>query len=122
MADTFLNWNSMPGRELMPGLTAWASTGESLQLVKSVLAPGVAFAPHAHPHEQLLVVLSGTFECTVGGQIVRSGADGVFQFAPHLPHGGAVVGSEPAVIIEAFHPPRLDYTSQTQHADHDEPR
>jgi hypothetical protein len=42
-------------------------------------------------------------------------------FPPNQPHGGRVIGLEPVVIIEAFHPPRKDYTPETQRADHDRP-
>lgn len=121
MPNTFIDWNTTPGRELMPGLTAWASTGTSLQLVRSVLAPGCAFEPHTHPHEQFLAVLSGAFECTAGEDTIRCGAGGVFYFPANQPHGGRVIGSGPVMIIEAFHPPRNDYRPETQRADHDRP-
>jgi quercetin dioxygenase-like cupin family protein len=121
MPDTFIDWSATPGRELMPGLTAWASTGASLQLVKSVLAPGCSFEPHTHLHEQFLAVLTGTFECIVGEQVIRCGAGGVFHFPANQAHGGRVIGLEPVAIIEAFHPPRKDYTPETRRADHDRP-
>jgi quercetin dioxygenase-like cupin family protein len=66
-------------------------------------------------------VLAGTFECIVGEQVIRCAAGGVFYLPPNQPHGGRVIGLEPVVIIEAFHPPRDDYTPGTRRADHDRP-
>jgi quercetin dioxygenase-like cupin family protein len=122
MSETFTDWNTIGGREVIPGLTCWASTGTNLQLVKSQLAPGTAFTPHSHPHEQFLLVLGGTFECLVNETAIRSGPGGVFHFAPDQPHGGRVVGDQPVVILEAFHPIRRDYAPSTTAADHDTPR
>jgi quercetin dioxygenase-like cupin family protein len=120
--ETFVDWNTIDGRELLPGLTSWSSTGLHLQLVRTELAPGCDFSPHNHPHEQFLAVLSGTFECAVDGTVIRSGAGGVFHFVPGQPHGGRVIGDEPVVIIEAFHPVRQDYAPDTMTADHEAPR
>jgi quercetin dioxygenase-like cupin family protein len=122
VTQTFTDWSKIDGRELLPGLTSWSGTGDSLQLVKTELAPGIDFEPHSHTHEQFLLVLSGTFECLLDGKTIRSGPGGVFYFAPNQPHGGRVIGHEPVVVIEAFHPPRTDYAPDTWHADHDVPR
>ena len=121
MAETFVDWNQMDGRELLPGLVCWSGTGEALQLVKTELAPGCDFEPHSHPHEQFLVVLGGMFECRVDGRTIRSGPGGVFYFGPNQPHGGRVIGDEPVLLLEAFHPIRTDYKPNTRHADHDTP-
>jgi quercetin dioxygenase-like cupin family protein len=122
MAETFTDWSKIDGRELLPGLVSWSGTGQSLQLVKTQLAPGCDFTPHSHPHEQFMAVLSGTFECVVDGRTIRSGPGGVFYFAPNQPHGGRVIGEEPVVVMEAFHPARRDYASDTTQADHDSPQ
>lgn len=122
IAETFTDWSKTDGRELLPGLVSWSGTGEALQLVRTQLAPGIDFEPHSHPHEQFMAVLSGTFECRVNGETIRSGPGGVFYFAPDQPHGGRVIGDEPVMVVEAFHPPRRDYAPDTSHADHDSPR
>jgi quercetin dioxygenase-like cupin family protein len=122
VSRTFVDWSKTQGRELLPGLVSWSSTGEELQLVKTELAPGCDFPPHSHPHEQFIAVLSGTFECDVDGATIRSGPGGVFHFASNQPHGGRVIGDEPVVMIEAFHPTRADYAPETMQADHDSPR
>jgi len=121
MTQTYADWTKLEGRELLPGLVSWAGTGSALQFVKTQLAPGTEFAPHSHPQEQFMAVLSGTFECIVDGTTIRSGPGGVFYFASNQPHGGRVVGDEPVVVMEAFHPVRRDYAPETLRADHDSP-
>ena len=121
MPETYTDWSDLDGRELLPGLVSWSGTGIALQLVKTQLAPGCDFPPHSHPHEQFMAVLSGTFECIVDDSVIRSGPGGVFYFAPDQPHGGRVVGDEPVLLMEAFHPVRRDYAPDTLSADHDSP-
>jgi quercetin dioxygenase-like cupin family protein len=100
VSETFVDWNEVDGRELLPGLTSWSSTGKGLQLVKTKLAPGCDFAPHSHPHEQFLAVLSGVFECSVDGTTIRSGPGGVFYFASDQPHGGRVFSDAQRRLVE----------------------
>jgi quercetin dioxygenase-like cupin family protein len=105
----FTDWTSEPGDEVVPGDVIWAVTGGGVQVIRAEMAPGIDFALHTHPHEQIIVVLEGTLHFTVGDEEQDVRAGGVIHAPPGVPHGGRVVGDERVVTIEALHPPRQDF-------------
>jgi quercetin dioxygenase-like cupin family protein len=113
----FVDWNSVPGREVYPGDVIWDVTGASLQVIRARMSPGADFPIHEHPQEQIIVVLEGALEFTIDGEtrIVRAG--GVIHAAPNVPHGGRVHGPDEVVTIEAFHPVRNDFGHDSKRMD-----
>lgn len=105
----FVDWNAQPGREAMEGDVVWDVTGELLQVIRSEMAPGADFPIHQHHQEQIIVVLEGELEFTVGSRTQIVGPGQVIHVPPHIPHGGRVHSSERALTIEAFHPVRDDF-------------
>jgi len=120
--EVFVDWAGQPGREVMPGDVIWDVTGEQLQVIRAEMAPGADFPIHKHHHEQIIVVLEGALEFTVGGsvRVVRPGQ--VIRIPPGVLHGGRVYGSDRAVTIEAFHPVRQDFGHASQRMDLSDPR
>src|ERR1700693_5337333 len=94
----FVNWNDMPGREVFPGVNlVWPCTGDQLQVTRSVLTAGCDLPYHAHPQEQIIVLLEGTLDYTVGDETRRIGPGNVIRIPPSSWHGGRVVGEGRAV-------------------------
>ncbi len=114
MKDAFVDWTTQPGREVVPGDVVWDVTGDSLQVIRSEMAPGTEFPIHQHRQEQILVVLEGELAFTVGSlsQIARPGH--VIHVPSLTPHGGHVHGSHRVVTIEAFHPIRDDFRAGSE--------
>jgi quercetin dioxygenase-like cupin family protein len=106
----------------MPGDVIWDVTGEQLQVIRAEMAPGADFPIHKHHQEQIIVVLEGALEFTVGSsaRVVRPGQ--VIRIPPGVRHGGRVHGSERVVTIEAFHPARQDFGHASQRMDLSDPR
>src|SRR5512134_1489468 len=50
----------MASRELCPGVTAKVAWGEKLMFSLVTLAPDAVVPEHAHPHEQMGMLVSGT--------------------------------------------------------------
>jgi mannose-6-phosphate isomerase-like protein (cupin superfamily) len=67
------------------------------------------FPPHAHPYDQLSIVLAGTTELEVDGEQYAVGSGGLLYIPAGRRHGGRVVGTEPALILDLFAPARSDY-------------
>ena len=107
--SNFYDWSVQSGEEVMPGDFVWRVTGETVQVIRAEIVPGSVFPLHQHPQEQIIVVLQGAFEFTVGeeSQIVKAG--GVIHAPSGVPHGGKVIGDELVITLEAFHPPRKDF-------------
>ena len=68
---------------------------------------GAALPEHAHPHEQVAIVMEGEFELTIDGetQVIRPGVTAVIP--PNARHEGKAL--TPCRIVDAFYPIREDY-------------
>ncbi|MGH2939603.1 MAG: cupin domain-containing protein [Solirubrobacterales bacterium] len=108
--------------EIGAELSIRALTGARVQVVHSEVQPGAEFAPHQHPHEQIVVVLDGAIEFEIDGERQVLGPMGAFYFAPGSLHGARVPGDRPAILLEVFGPPREDYRDGVSDADHGHPR
>jgi quercetin dioxygenase-like cupin family protein len=122
LTQAFYDWRSTGATELEPGHLVWVVTGTNLQVIKSEIEPGSEFAIHSHPHEQIIFVMNGQFEFTVGGSTRTVEAGGALCIAPGVDHGGRAVGLHRLVLVEAFTPPRVDYVDTSAPPDQKNPR
>lgn len=100
------NLDAIPAREPFPGYRGRFVHSESMTLAFWDVEEGSVAPDHSHPHEQVMCLIDGEFEFTVGGrtELLRTGA--VVVIPPDAPHGGRAV--TPCRIIDAFHPVRED--------------
>ena len=68
--------------------TAFGSlvTGEQIEVGMLRFKAGEGANEHAHPHEQVLVVLSGRVRMTIGGESHELGPREVAHMPPNVPH------------------------------------
>ncbi|MFQ5977379.1 MAG: cupin domain-containing protein [Candidatus Heimdallarchaeota archaeon] len=83
--------------------------GEKAMLMKLTVEPGISTLPHSHRHEQMGHVLEGRGTLFVGDESAEIEAGTSFWIPSHAPHNFNATGNKPAVLIEAFSPPREDY-------------
>jgi quercetin dioxygenase-like cupin family protein len=100
--------DSLPEFALAPGVSARALFGDATMLNLVELEPGAVVPQHAHPHEQMGIVISG--------EIVMIFEDGEHPChamdAMHIPSDvthGAYAGPEGAVVLDVFAPIREDF-------------
>ena len=69
--------------------TAFGSlvTGEQVEVGVLRFKAGEGAKEHAHPHEQVLLVLSGRVRMTIGGKVHELGPREVAHMPPNVPHG-----------------------------------
>ena len=79
-------------------------TGEHMHLIRAVYEPGATYEMHSHPHEQFSLLLSGRMLLTVGGETREIGPGDGWYAPGGVPHGGEVLGDEPAVFIDIYSP------------------
>lgn len=72
------------------------------------LEPGAGVPQHAHMHEQIGVVTSGSLTVTAEGESRTLGANEAYPVAPHVPHE-ATAGPDGAELVETFVPVREDF-------------
>lgn len=100
------NLNDVPGRELFPGFRARLVHSETMTLVTWEIDAGAIAPEHSHPHEQIMSLLEGQFELTVGGETESLAAGALVVIPSGVPHSGRAVTACRA--IDAFHPVRED--------------
>ena len=102
-----LNLNEMPGIQMLPGAKARFVHSQNMSLVYWDFEAGAGMAEHAHPHEQILNLLEGSFELKVGSQTLRLESGSVLVIPPHVPHSGTALTACRA--LDVFYPVREDF-------------
>ena len=101
-----LAWTEIEPEHVLPGITRQVVHGERQTMVRYVYAPGSVFPVHAHPEEQVTVVVSGRIAFDVDGNSVELGAGQVAVIPPNVPHGAEVIGNETVETFNALSPRR----------------
>jgi quercetin dioxygenase-like cupin family protein len=100
------SWSDLPKEEVYPGIFRQIVDGSQQTMVRYRYEPESVFPIHAHPQEQVTVVVSGTIEFTVGDDRITMTAGEVAVIPAELPHGARVIGSEPVETFNALSPRR----------------
>jgi quercetin dioxygenase-like cupin family protein len=91
--------------EMVPGLEFRPVIGAKVALNQVSFEPHTEAPLHAHPEEQITVVLEGEFEFEVNGEkrLLRPGM--VVVIPPNTPHAARTYDTR-CVEFDIFHPPR----------------
>jgi len=93
---------------IFPGVEILTTAGRSMTFSVVTFEPGSAVPEHAHPHEQMGVMLSGRLEFTVGGATRTLGPGDQWSIPGGVAHSVRALDG-PAVALDVFHPIREDY-------------
>jgi quercetin dioxygenase-like cupin family protein len=93
---------------IFPGVEIRTTAGTSMMLSVVHLEPESVVADHAHPHEQMGILLEGELEFTIGNVTRRLGPGDMWRIPGGVVHGVRCLG-RPAVALDVFHPIREDY-------------
>jgi quercetin dioxygenase-like cupin family protein len=104
----FLPAGSGSRHEIFPGVEIRTTAGRGLMFSVVRLAPGSVVAEHAHPHEQMGILLEGQLEFTVGGVTRRLDPGDIWRIPGGVVHSVRAFDG-PAVALDVFHPIREDY-------------
>lgn len=110
MSMTFFRGSELPGIEMLPGIQRRAVWQENLMLTFFEFAPASVVPEHAHPHEQITIVVTGEMEFTLDGEVRRLGPGDGVCIPPNVPHSARTL-DQPTVAYDAWNPPREDYKS-----------
>lgn len=92
--------------ELFPGIDTQIFAGRQTMVMRVVLEQGAIATTHAHPHEQISVVLQGEVEFTIGEEQQTLKVGDAVVIPGGVTHSAkALVQSE---LLEAFNPVRED--------------
>ena len=79
----------------------------AMMLVRHRMRKGWSGAPHSHPHEQLVYVISGAIDVKAGDRSLCAAAGASFIVAPNTVHQATAL--EDSVVLDVFTPARQDY-------------
>ncbi len=95
------------GVELCPGFTARMVHTKHASYSYVKVKAGATIALHHHPEEQVLNLISGEMDVTVGDLTTRCTAGDVVVIPGHAPH--SVTAQTDCLALDVFTPARLDY-------------
>jgi quercetin dioxygenase-like cupin family protein len=104
----FLPAGSGARHQIFPGVELRATAGKELMLSVVRLEPRSVVAEHAHPHEQMGILLEGRLEFTVGGVTRLLSPGDIWRIPGGVVHRVRAL-DQPAVALDVFHPIREDY-------------
>ena len=107
--EFFKNVNDLTMEEVAPGIRRAIFSLEQIMAVCFVCDPGVVFALHAHPHEQMGILNRGKIIWRAEGEESVLDAPAIYRAPSQVQHGLEVIGDEPAVFIDFFSPIREDF-------------
>lgn len=94
--------------QIFPGVRIHTLAAERTMLSLVEFAPHAVVERHAHPHEQVGMVLSGRAHFYVGEEDRVLGAGDLYRIPGNIPHR-VVALNEPVQALDFFHPVREDY-------------
>jgi quercetin dioxygenase-like cupin family protein len=104
-----VNWEEMEWESVRPGVKRKVFQAEGGTLVLNHLEPGHKPNPHSHAHEQIVFIVQGETELTVGSKVFNLGPGSLMIVPPHAEHFAKVTGKDTLVNLDFFIPRREDY-------------
>lgn len=99
--------SSTDERELFPGFVGKFIHTDHMTLVYWTIEADAPLPAHSHPHEQVINMLEGQFEISVGGQTRTLGPGEVAVIPGGAEHTGRAVTA--CKILDVFYPIRQEY-------------
>lgn len=103
----FININELEEKQIYPGYKARLIHTGNMTIIHWLIEEGSYFPEHLHSNEQVLNILEGSLELTVGieTKILKSGDVAIIP--PNVHHSGKALKKTKA--IDVFYPHREDY-------------
>ena len=104
-----LNWEWMEWEFVRPGVKRKVFQAGGCTMVLNYLEPGHEPKPHSHAYEQLVYIMQGNVDFTVGPRVFKMQSGSVLAIPPDVEHFARVVGKETCIDLDIFVPRREDY-------------
>ena len=108
MTETYADLAGLRPLAVWPGVRAWPVTGEQMTFATVELDANAVVGEHAHPNEQIGLVLRGSLTFTIGGEVRELKPGQTYVIPGNIPHN-AVAGADGCTVVDVFSPPRADW-------------
>lgn len=102
-------WQSLLSERVNEDISRRMIVGQNEMIVRWEFRKGGLAARHSHPHEQIVMMVSGRLRLAVGDDEKILVPDDIVVIPPHTPHEAEAL--EDTVVIDVFSPPRKDFLS-----------
>ena len=102
-----VNWNTMAAERLTDSISRRMVSGEREMLVRWEFKKGAVAGRHSHPHEQVVMMVTGKLRLSVDDVEVIMGPNDIYVISSGIPHEAEAL--EDTVVIDIFSPPREDF-------------
>lgn len=106
----FLDISVQPEQHVFDGVSIRTIHGEKLMMSYVLMQPHSKVTEHSHHHEQMGMVLEGSFELTIDGEARMLNKGDTYLIPSHVKHS-AKANDIAAIALDIFSPPREDYKS-----------
>jgi quercetin dioxygenase-like cupin family protein len=106
--SVFADIGAIAPQQIWDGVVARAVHGERLTMGLIDLAPNSLVPEHSHANEQVGILVRGSFRFRVGDETREVEPGGTWRILADVPHE-VETGSEGALVIEIWSPPREDW-------------
>lgn len=103
----YINVSDLKEKELVPGLYVRFIHTQNMTLAYWDIKAGAAMPEHSHSHEQVVNVVKGEVEYTVGDEVRLMKPDEVAVIPGDVLHSGKAITD--CKLIDVFYPVREDY-------------
>lgn len=107
-APAFYEIDRLPGFAPAPGIVMNVMAGGRMMANWVRIEPGASVPTHAHPHEQIGLVLEGEIHMTIGDETRVLVPGHAYTIPGNLPHAAAA-GPQGCLVLDIFSPMREEY-------------
>ena len=98
------DWKNNENRSTTDGYSRGVAVGEKLMMAHVRLEEGAITAPHAHPHEEIIYVVSGRWQINLGGAEYVLEADQSLVVPADVEHSSVALTPTLAVVATNYRP------------------
>ena len=104
----FFEIEHQPEKQIFDGVKIRTVYGEKIMMSFVHFAPHSVVPSHSHPHEQMGMVLEGTFELVISGEGRQLEKGDTYLIPSGIVHSARSF-DQPAIALDIFSPPREEY-------------
>jgi quercetin dioxygenase-like cupin family protein len=104
----FIDLDSIPALEPLPGCRLRTPHGQNLMLSYLEMDTGAEIPWHHHPHEQGGMLIHGKLQLSIGDETRICEPGAMFLIPANVPHRALAIEG-PVVVLDVFSPIREDY-------------
>ena len=98
------DWDTEKNRSVTDGYSRGVAIGENLMMAHVKLAEGAITASHSHPHEEIIYVVSGSWQVRVGEKEFVLEANQSLVIPPNVEHSSVALAEVLAVVATNYRP------------------